>query len=496
MRNLSVIGGKLQVFDHTHGDERSAVEILRDGVPCKVTFKCHEYLVAKLDGGWLVSYGDGYPICVCQTPDEAMAKITAMIEACEKADALMEKASKAAGMGYAEAIDALPLAGDKAFVERIKKAKKSEMSERGERERFAASLVERDFEVLSAGTWNKRTFAVEDLAKIAANTMARLSYLKPVLKIGNDDEQALAKSAGLPAMGWMKNVQLVGDKLVATFGGIPTGLDKLLGKAWKRVSCELLFGWRDPETGNKMTVMSAVALLGEELPAVTNLADIAALYGEEWTAAQDRFAALVGGFPCAGAGMALMGERVQFTYPKEDPVEPKVEPKTETVSKEAFAASLESIKALEAKLAESAARETERVKLSSEERIEAALTAATAEARIVPAQREALKKVLSAAAGEHVRMTMAAKPGEKTETLLDLMLAEVKARPAMKGLYREFGVSTEEPVGETLSEDQALKMAEEIESKEKVSFAVAYAKVRSQHTVKKVAQEISESGNG
>ena len=508
--------------------EQAFLGAFASGEPSKITFKMHEYLVAKLDGGWLVSYGDGYPICICQTPEEAMEKITALIEACEKADSLMEKAAKAAGMGMAEQIAALERVtfmikheGDKwnvydstgkqklgshdteadakkqlAAIETAKAKKKSEMSEKGEQERFAASLVERDFEVLSAGTWNKRTFTCEDLAKIAANTMARLSYLKPVLKIGHDDEQALAKSAGLPAMGWMKDIRLVEDKLVATFAGIPEGLDKLLGKAWKRVSCELLFGWRDPETGKPLTVMSAVALLGEELPAVTNLADIAALYGEEWTAAQDRFAALVGGFPYAGSTLELMGERVQFTYPKEDVVEPKIEPKPETVSKEAFAASLESIKALEARLAESAARETERVKLSAEERIEAALTAATTEARIIPAQREALKKALCAAAGEHVRVAMAAKPGEKTETLLDLMLAEVKARPAMKGLYREFGISTEEPVGETLSEDQALKMAQEIEEKEKVSFAQAYAKVRSQHTVKKVTQEISESGNG
>ena len=474
-------------------DKGAFDKAIADGEPIKAIFKAYEYLVSKIEGGWLVSYCDGYPIAVATSPEGAMEKITAMIEASEKADALMEKAAKAAGVNYAQAIDALPLEGDKELVGRLKKAKKSEMAEQKERERFAASLAEREFEVLSAGTWNKRTFTLEDLTKIVANTKARLDYLKPTLKLGHDDDQALAKSAGLPACGWMTDLRLDGEKVVATFAGIPEGLNKLLGKAWKRVSCELLFGWRDPETGSKMTVMSAVALLGEELPAVTNLADIAALYGEEWTAAQDRFVALIGGNPFDFAS-TLSGERVQFTYPKEEPVE-KTEPKPETVSKEAFAASLETIKGLQSQIAEAQARETDRAKLSASERIDAALESAVAEARIVPAQKDGLSKLFLKAADEHVKITMSAKPGEKVESTLDLMLAELKSRPAMKALFREIGRDIlPEPEGETITEDKALEMAAQMEKAEKITWREAYAKVRSMHQVQKSAPEISESG--
>lgn len=458
------------------------------GEGIKAIFRAYEYLVAKLDGGWLVSCGDGYPIAVCASAEEAMSKVSELVAACEKADALMEKAAKAAGAGYREAIDALSLEGDAGIVGRLKKAKLSEVTEKQERERFTASLAEREFEVLSEGTWNKRKFTLGDLTTIVDNTKARLSYLKPTLKIGHDDEQALAKSAGLPAMGWMKDIRLEGTKVIATFAGIPEGLNKLLGKAWKRVSCELLFGWRDPETGDKLTVMSAVALLGEELPAVTNLADIAALYGEEWTAAQESLEAMRGGIyaayredPCA--------ERVLFTYPKEDHVEKPEDKKTETVSKEAFAALLETAKGLEAQIAEGKARETERVKLSAEEKIDAALSVAVTEARIVPAQVEALKKLCLKASDEHVRLSMSAKPGEKVESTLDMVLAEIKSRPAMKGIYRELGRSTDEPAGETLTEAQACEMAEKMEKAEKISYQEAWGRVRSAHTIKKSTSE-------
>lgn len=128
-------------------------------------------------------------------------------------------------------------------------------------------------EIFAVGTWNEMKFTAEDLSDIAGNTaalMARGNHRVP-LKLGHDFEQPLAGEEGELALGWAENLRAVGDKLVADFAGVPDVVMEVIdAELLRTVSVELKhleeFGW----------VLTAVALLGAELPAVKSISDLQA----------------------------------------------------------------------------------------------------------------------------------------------------------------------------------------------------------------------------
>lgn len=135
-----------------------------------------------------------------------------------------------------------------------------------------------DVEIFSVGTWNGHEITVEDLADMVACFKATGSACKPYLKLGHNDDQDLVKSAGLPAAGWVGDLRVVGNKLVADFVDIPKKIYALIkSKAYGSVSSEVF---------NNITIagqkyrkmLSAVALLGAETPAVMDLKGILSLY--------------------------------------------------------------------------------------------------------------------------------------------------------------------------------------------------------------------------
>lgn len=125
----------------------------------------------------------------------------------------------------------------------------------------------RGVHVFSVGTWNGMKFVAEDMVAIARNTNALIAAgtLKPPLKLGHPG------AAGQPALGWVENVRADGDRLRADFMRVPDAVVGAIENGlYRQVSVEMSYleqiGW----------IMTGVALLGADLPAVRNLEDLQA----------------------------------------------------------------------------------------------------------------------------------------------------------------------------------------------------------------------------
>lgn len=137
-------------------------------------------------------------------------------------------------------------------------------------------------EVFAAGTWNGDKYTVEDLdAMVAAFSQTNRTW-RPYLKLGHDDKQQILQNDGYPVAGWVTNLYRVGDKLLADFSDVPDKLYKLMmARAYNRVSCEIYWNIKINEF-NYPRFLSAIALLGSDMPAVQSLNDIISYYGLDW----------------------------------------------------------------------------------------------------------------------------------------------------------------------------------------------------------------------
>jgi hypothetical protein len=134
-------------------------------------------------------------------------------------------------------------------------------------------------EIFSVGKWNGDDFTVEDIDAMVDSFNENKATLRPFLKLGHNEQQKILANDGLPAAGWVDNLRRVGEKLVADFVQVPKQVMELIQKgAYKKVSSEIYFNIK---LGDKLfsRFLSGVALLGTDLPAVTNLKDILSLYG-------------------------------------------------------------------------------------------------------------------------------------------------------------------------------------------------------------------------
>jgi len=136
-------------------------------------------------------------------------------------------------------------------------------------------------EIFSAGIWNGDEYTVTDLdAMVEANAIIG-DRLNAPLKLGHDDAQKFLQDSGLPSFGWVENLRRDGEKLLADIRGIPQKIFELIQNgAYRKRSAEILWDWDDKESGRTFSrVLCGLALLGAELPAVSTLDDILALYG-------------------------------------------------------------------------------------------------------------------------------------------------------------------------------------------------------------------------
>jgi len=141
-----------------------------------------------------------------------------------------------------------------------------------------------NWEIFAAGSWNgsggKSTWTIEDLDSMVSAFAETAKEMKPYLKLGHSEKQALLQQDGYPAAGWVTALKRVGDRLVATVSGIPSKIYNLIkAKAYGRVSSEI---YKNAELNGKKfsRILKAVALLGADTPAVTTLQDQIDLYSK------------------------------------------------------------------------------------------------------------------------------------------------------------------------------------------------------------------------
>lgn len=138
-------------------------------------------------------------------------------------------------------------------------------------------------EIFSVGQWtdssgNTDNWTEKDLQEIARNFPLTKKIHKAPFKFGHADAQKfMGQRDGAPALGWADNVRVENGKLIADFTDVPKEIFELINAGrYKRVSAEF---YEDVSLDGKPIgrVLRAVALLGADIPAVTNLKDLQAV---------------------------------------------------------------------------------------------------------------------------------------------------------------------------------------------------------------------------
>lgn len=137
----------------------------------------------------------------------------------------------------------------------------------------------KEVELFAPGTWNGLKVSAADLQEFVTAYDALKDVLKIPLKFGHNDKQPMTD--GQPALGWVSNVKLKAGKLVADFTGVPDVVfNAIKNKLYNTLSIEL---YQDVEYKKDKFpfVLSGVALLGADLPAVNVLQDLSAYMSTE-----------------------------------------------------------------------------------------------------------------------------------------------------------------------------------------------------------------------
>ncbi len=93
-------------------------------------------------------------------------------------------------------------------------------------------------------------------------------------KLGHSEDQKFAQLSGLPAIGWITEFKLMGERIIAKFSDVPDMvIDAFKKGLYKKISPEIYDEFPDPETGENMGhVIRAVAFLGADVPQQKGLA--------------------------------------------------------------------------------------------------------------------------------------------------------------------------------------------------------------------------------
>lgn len=191
-------------------------------------------------------------------------------------------------MGDSEMVDSFPDNSQRAAIcnnvwsekGTMKKKKKTEDPagrKRGYQETH--DTFELPVEIFATGLWNGMEFTDADLMQIA-NAFHTLQDVHDVpLKFGHNEEQQMTD--GQPALGWVADVWVAGEKLMAQFVGMPQIVFEAINRElYKHVSIELDMGV-EHQGRHFPLVLSGVALLGADIPAVNTLDDLTAFMSRE-----------------------------------------------------------------------------------------------------------------------------------------------------------------------------------------------------------------------
>lgn len=143
-------------------------------------------------------------------------------------------------------------------------------------------------EIFSTGTFTpggaakgrKVTITGKDLDEMVQSfaELVPIGGFTPVLKLGHTEAQRfMGQSNGAPNLGIVSAIRRVGDKILADFVNVPDAvMDLIRLKRFRNVSVEIVPSMEfDGRTF--ANVLTAVALLGAELPAVKGLKELAAI---------------------------------------------------------------------------------------------------------------------------------------------------------------------------------------------------------------------------
>jgi len=135
---------------------------------------------------------------------------------------------------------------------------------------------ELDVEIFAIGKWNGMTFTEKHLNAIVDNFKSLADVLKVPIKFGHNDEQKMTD--GQPAIGWIDSIWMdaTTKKLMAKLIDLPDIVyNAIIKKLYRKVSIELdrEVTYKGKDIGD---VLTAVALLGADLPAVSTIDDLTA----------------------------------------------------------------------------------------------------------------------------------------------------------------------------------------------------------------------------
>jgi hypothetical protein len=144
-------------------------------------------------------------------------------------------------------------------------------------------------ELVHTGSWNASTGPVTFTITDLANAVAALdcpAITRPKLKLGHTDP----RFDGEPAVGFIENMAVAdnGRTLVGDYSGMPGWLGPVIASAYPDRSIEGVYDFRCALSHTHPFVITGVALLGIESPAVgtlESLQDVALLYGVDVAAA-------------------------------------------------------------------------------------------------------------------------------------------------------------------------------------------------------------------
>ena len=161
-------------------------------------------------------------------------------------------------------------------------------------------------EIFATGVWNGTTIKAKHLNEMASNHQLFSRKLRVPLKFGHNDEQPFTD--GQPALGWVSRLRVEGNKLLADFVDMPEKVFQVIKAGmFDRVSAEVLFGVENGED-NVGTVLVGVALLGADLPAVTDLEGLASLAASRIPGYQQQVFTL----PVVNGAVVMPGDQLMF----------------------------------------------------------------------------------------------------------------------------------------------------------------------------------------
>jgi len=124
----------------------------------------------------------------------------------------------------------------------------------------------KEVEIFGVGEWQGQNmrkpfkFTLDILKKIATNSMAIEDKISMPIKLGHSKKQIFNQDDGQPALGWLKNIKLKGEKIVADLTNVPQVLFDAIKKGlFKQVSVEI------GNTKNIGPHVTGLAILGADL---------------------------------------------------------------------------------------------------------------------------------------------------------------------------------------------------------------------------------------